>query len=149
MVGVDVPGSAADGNAPRLRPRRDLSSSERVRRSCCEPDIIDRVSDGRLWYTVCGYTRRKKKPTKVSKKVPRARSSRNALVFPGKMSFPLMEKKKALRPKAARGNAVAVPRWCGQFSADVLTAAAKAIHPPAPTKNEHRHIRNTDPDEVS
>lgn len=29
----------------------------------------------------------------------------------------MLEKKKALRPKAARGKAVAVPRWVGKFDA--------------------------------
>ena len=58
---------------------------------------------------------------------------------------PSVEKKKALRPKAASGNAVAVPRWCGQFKADVLMAAMKAMHPPRPLRNEKKHIHGTDP----
>ena len=55
-----------------------------------------------------------------------------------------MEKKKALNPKAASGNAVAVPRWCGQFKALVLIAAANAAHPPKPVKNENMQSSGTD-----
>jgi hypothetical protein len=62
---------------------------------------------------------------------------------------PRKEKKKALRPNAARGNAVAVPRWCGQFKADVFTAPANAIHPPNPVRKEKKHINATEADAVS
>ena len=54
---------------------------------------------------------RKKKAAKVKPKVPQDSSSKKALGSPGKRMAPREEKKKALRPKAARGNAVAVPRW--------------------------------------
>ena len=51
---------------------------------------------------------RKKKPTRVMPKVPTARSMRNSLGSLARID-PRAEKKKALSPKAARGNAVAVP----------------------------------------
>lgn len=47
----------------------------------------------------------------VRLKAPQESSSRNELGSPGKSSAPRKEKKNALRPNAARGNAVAVPRW--------------------------------------
>lgn len=81
--------------------------------------------------------------------VPAAKSMRKALVSAGNKMLPMREKKKALRPKAASGNAVAVPRWCGQFSADVLTAAANAMHPPSPVRYEKRHNSGTEPAAVS
>lgn len=46
-----------------------------------------------------------------------ARTKRKSLVFPGKSHEERHEKKKALRPKAAKGKAVAVPRWLGKFRA--------------------------------
>jgi hypothetical protein len=111
---------------------------------------LDLVSpEGTAWYAVWGSTRRKKKPKKVRKKVPAASSLRKALVFPGNITLPVTEKKNALSPKAAKGKAVAVPRWWGQFSADVLTAAAKAMQPPSPVRNEKTHSIPTDPTPVS
>lgn len=81
--------------------------------------------------------------------VPQARSIRKSLVSPGNRNPPTSEKKKALRPKAAKGKAVAVPLWCGQFRADVLTAAANAVHAPRPDRNEKRQIKGTEPDPLS
>jgi hypothetical protein len=81
--------------------------------------------------------------------VPAANSMRKALVSPLKNTLPMREKKKALRPKAASGNAVAVPRWCGQFRADVLTDAAKAMQPPRPERYEKKHISATEPEALS
>jgi hypothetical protein len=52
---------------------------------------------------------RKKKPTKVRENVPIDRSFRKALGSPGNKDAPRNEKKNALRPNAASGNAVAVP----------------------------------------
>jgi hypothetical protein len=48
---------------------------------------------------------------RIRPEVPLARSMRKPLVSPGKKMAPTVEKKKALRPKAASGNAVADPRW--------------------------------------
>jgi len=50
-----------------------------------------------------------------------------------------VEKKKALNPKAARGKAVAVPRWSGKFKAAALMAAVNAEQLPAPVKKENTH----------
>lgn len=68
-------------------------------------------------YAVCGYTRRKKKEMKTSPNVPDARSIKKSPTSPGAKTVEIEEKKNAERPKAASGNAVAVPRWCGQFNA--------------------------------
>ena len=88
---------------------------------------------------------RKKKPTSVIPHVPQDKSNKNSPGSPGKSSPPMREKKKALRPNAASGNAVAVPRWCGQFRADVLTEAAKAMQPPRPERYEKKHSMGTEP----
>lgn len=95
-----------------------------------------------------GTTRRKKAPTNVTPKVPAASSMRNAPVSP-ESKLPTKEKKNALRPNAASGNAVAVPLWCGQLSADVFTEPAKAMQPPKPVRKEKKHINETEPDAVS
>ena len=44
-------------------------------------------------------------------------SKRKSEVLLGKANIDIKEKKKALKPKADKGNAVAVPRWFGQFIA--------------------------------
>lgn len=74
-----------------------------------------------------------------------ASMARKALVSVGKNPLPRVEKKNALSPKPARGKAVAVPRWRGQLSAEVLTAAAKAMHAPCPVKNEKKKKAPTVP----
>jgi len=43
--------------------------------------------------------------------VPAARRSKKSPVLPSKAIWAKAEKKNALRPNAARGKAVAVPRW--------------------------------------
>jgi hypothetical protein len=60
-----------------------------------------------------------------------------------------MEKKKALSPNAASGTPVAVPRWRGQLSAEVLIAAAKAAQPPRPLKKEYMQSSTIDPEPLS
>ena len=55
-------------------------------------------------------TRRKKLPKKQNANVRVARRSRRSEVLSGKAREDMREKKKALRPKAESGNAVAVPR---------------------------------------
>ena len=72
---------------------------------------------------VCGTTRRKRVPTRTMTKVAIARSRRRSEVLSGKAKDDNAAKKSALRPNAARGNAVAVPRECGQFRA----AASQSI----------------------
>jgi hypothetical protein len=59
----------------------------------------------------------KKNDTKVREDVPNDKRRRYLDVSPGKKKLATVVKKKALRPKAERGNAVAVPRCSGQFSA--------------------------------
>lgn len=95
------------------------------------------MSDGRTAeYAECGSTRRKKNETKVMPKVPAASKSRKSPVLPGKVYWAKMEKKNALRPNAANGKAVAVPRWFGQLRAEVFTAAENAQQPPNPVQKE-------------
>lgn len=73
---------------------------------------------GNAWYDWgCGITRRKKNPTKHMVNVPTARSRRKWPVSSSKANEDTVAKKKALSPKAARGKAVALPRWLGQFKA--------------------------------
>jgi len=62
-------------------------------------------------------TRRKKVPIKTRPKVAQARRRSKSEVLSGKARDDIAAKKKALRPNAARGKAVAVPRWFGQFKA--------------------------------
>lgn len=61
--------------------------------------------------------RRKKNDIKIMPLVARQRTSRKSPVSPGNSHEEMNEKKKALRPKAAKGRAVAVPRFCGKFTA--------------------------------
>jgi len=82
-------------------------------------------------------------------KVPHAKRNKKCPVFPGITNWANIEKKKALNPNAAKGNAVAVPRWCGQFNADVLIAAAKAAQPPKPVKKENMQSSGIEPEPLS
>lgn len=52
--------------------------------------------------------------------VPRANNNKNRPVSSLKMSVETVDQKKALRPNAAKGNAVAVPRWSGKFDAAIF-----------------------------
>jgi len=54
---------------------------------------------------------------KTSEKVPAARTSKKLEVLSGNATLDNTVKKKALRPNADSARPVAVPRWCGQFSA--------------------------------
>jgi hypothetical protein len=75
---------------------------------------------GRAEYDeACGTTRRKKNETKTMPNVPTESMRRNLAVSSGKATEESCEKMNALRPKAARGNAVALPRCSGQFSAAI------------------------------
>jgi hypothetical protein len=65
----------------------------------------------RAWYASPVGTVTKKTGKKMREKVPSARRSRYLDVLLGNNSAETEVKKKALRPNAARGNAVAVPRW--------------------------------------
>ena len=57
-----------------------------------------------------GRMRRNGIDAKVKQQVPSANSKRNRPVSPLKMIVDTVDQKRALRPKAARGNAVADPR---------------------------------------
>ena len=61
--------------------------------------------------------RRKKQPRKAIENVPTASMSKKFEVLAGNAALDTVEKRKALRPNADNGNAVAVPRWFGQFMA--------------------------------
>lgn len=54
--------------------------------------------------------RRKKEPRKGIENVPIASMSKKCEVLAGKATLDTVEKRKALRPNADNGNAVAVPR---------------------------------------
>ena len=82
--------------------------------------------------------RRKKKETVGRTTVPVANKSRKCEVPCGKAKA-TVEKKKALRPNAANGKAVAVPRWSGKLRAAALIEPLKAEQLPAPVKKENRH----------
>jgi hypothetical protein len=77
--------------------------------------------------------------------VPHANNIKKSPVSPEKTNCEKMEKKNALNPKAAKGNAVAVPLWCGQFNAEVFIAAANAAQPPRPVEAEKKHRSGIDP----
>jgi hypothetical protein len=81
------------------------------------------------------------------------------------MRVEILDQNRALRPKAASGKAVAVPRCSGkleaaesqqvsftfawvnwQFDAPVLIAAPKAEQPPVPVKKAKKHIKMTGTD---
>jgi hypothetical protein len=81
--------------------------------------------------------------------VPMVRRRRYLEVEFGKAIPDIPVKKNALRPKAARGKAVAEPRCLGQFRAAVLMEAWKAKQLPAPVKNEKKNIIGTLPEPVS
>jgi hypothetical protein len=55
-------------------------------------------------------TRRKKEPKKTMQKVPMQRKYNSSEVSSGKKKPARLVKKRALKPKADRGKAVAVPR---------------------------------------
>lgn len=143
MKGPSLPGSATTERLARLL------SSDFVRCSGFdsnpETSSVVRIEV----YAGFGYTRRKKNVMKTSPEVPLAKSIRKSPTSPGAITVETEEKKKAERPNAAKGNAVAVPRWCGQFKADAFIAAAKAEQPPTPVKNEYRQSNGTDPDPLS
>ena len=61
--------------------------------------------------------RRKGIETIVKKNVPSANSKRNRPVSSWKIRDDIVDQKNALRPKAASGKAVAVPRWSGKLEA--------------------------------
>ena len=106
----------------------------------------------------------KKAGIAIMRKVPIERNRRKPAVLFGRARLEIREKKKALRPKAATGNAVAVPRFLGKFMAatggqliaklnpldrqiPVFMAPPKPDEPPAPATNVKRQIsgRGTDP----
>lgn len=59
----------------------------------------------------------KKVPMETMPNVEQAKRRSKSEVLSGNAIDDIAAKKKALRPNAARGKAVAVPRWFGQFSA--------------------------------
>lgn len=73
--------------------------------------------------------------TRFRMQVPIASKRRNRPVSSLKMTADMVDQKNALRPKAAKGNAVAVPRCVGKFDAAVLIDAEKAEELPKPVRN--------------
>lgn len=66
-----------------------------------------------------GMIRRNGIEMRFKKKVPSANSRRNRPVSSLKMAVDNEDQKKALKPKAAKGKAVAVPRWSGKLDAAI------------------------------
>lgn len=60
--------------------------------------------------------------------VPMARRRRKRPVSSSKANEDMVAKKKALSPKAARGKAVELPRWFGQFRAAYGQVNIKESH---------------------
>lgn len=80
---------------------------------------------------------------KVKQNVPTARSNRRFPVSSGKASPPIVVNAKALKPNPLNGNAVAVPRCCGQLVAQVLIAPENAEQLPMPVKRLAMHSIHT------
>lgn len=72
--------------------------------------IVSPICDKGWYGPRGGRTRRNGIATRFKKKVPRAKRRRNFPVSSLKITADTVDQKKALRPNAARGNAVAVPR---------------------------------------
>jgi len=81
--------------------------------------------------------------TDIRQNVPIARKRRSFEVSSGKARPESNVKNRALRPNAARGNAVAVPRCAGQFNAATLMAAWKAVQLPQPVRNDRKQTVGT------
>lgn len=97
---------------------------------------------------------------RLIREVPRASMRRNRPVSPWNRTADIVDQKKALRPNAARGNAVAVPRCSGKFvaaiviscvfwvqatvvDAPVLIEAPKAEQLPKPVRKEKNDMKKT------
>lgn len=102
--------------------------------------------------------------------MPSAKSRRKRPVSSLKAKVDTLDQNKALSPKAASGNAVAVPRWSGKLVAaeaegisfpsaymddyvnkPVLIAPEKAEQPPVPVKKakKHKKMIGTEPSPCS
>jgi hypothetical protein len=68
--------------------------------------------------------RRNSEGIRIMENVPMASVRRNLSVSLGNAMEDMEAKKKALRPNAASGIPVAVPRWFGQFIAAAMVSAA-------------------------
>lgn len=101
---IDLPGSSAALSIAYLR------SSDLVLRIGFDSLRPVPPVAGKAVYEECGRTRRKKKDIKVRPNVPEANSIKKSPVSPERINCEKIEKTKALNPKAAKGNAVAVPR---------------------------------------
>jgi hypothetical protein len=66
---------------------------------------------------------------KFRREVPTASKRRKRPTSPWNRIADVVDQKKALRPKAARGNAVAVPRCSGKFVAAVIYILARVKEP--------------------
>jgi hypothetical protein len=90
-----------------------------------------------------GTVLRKSIPTNTSVVAPIASNSRYAEVSSGNNKAENVVQKNALNPKALNGNAVAVPLFCGQFSAQTFKAALKAVQLAMPVINEKKQSAGT------
>ena len=95
---------------------------------------VDNASYGELGTIVF----RKNMPAKTIVVAPIASKSRYPEVSSGNMKAENVVQKKALKPKALNGNAVAVPLCRGQFVAHTFKAALKAVQLAIPVKSEKK-----------
>lgn len=94
-----------------------MECSDDLARRNCRVSTLELEEDTGTYGSVGGMRRRKGIEMRVSTKVPNASSNRNRPVSSLKISDDMVDQKNALNPKAASGNAVAVPRWSGKLVA--------------------------------
>jgi hypothetical protein len=80
---------------------------------------------------------------KFRRDVPTASKRRKRPTSPWNRIADVVDQKKALRPNAAKGNAVAVPRCSGKFVAAVLIEAPKAEQLPKPVRKLNTDRKKT------
>ena len=106
-----VPGSSDS-------PRSGECSEDLVRRSRLV-STLDPDEESGEYGSLTGMTRRNGIEMRVKEKVPSANRRRNRPVSSLKMAVDSVDQKNALKPKDAKGNAVAVPRWSGKLVAAI------------------------------
>lgn len=81
--------------------------------------MLDSDEESGEYGSLTGMTRRNGIEMRVKEKVPSANRRRNRPVSSLKMAVDSVDQKNALKPKDAKGNAVAVPRWSGKLVAAI------------------------------
>lgn len=91
----------------------DADGRRRRRDSMGSPGLVPGTDE----YGSAGKIRRNGMDTSARIEVPQARSRRKAPVSSLKTRVETLDQNNALSPKAAKGKAVAVPRWSGKLEA--------------------------------